>query len=331
MQVRLDTPVLLIAWRRDSILQKVIDALRIVRPRQLFIACDGPNRERLGEAEKVAATRALIDTCIDWDCQVDKLYSDINLGCRRCVSSAITWFFSHVEEGIILEDDCVPHIDFFGFCSSLLDRYRNDSRIWSICGSNFQLGHRRGDASYYFSIHGDSWGWATWRRAWEHYEQTEALWPRFRDSGRLRDVFLIKQEEIFWLDIINNLFDNGKPDSWAYQWWLTSWMNHGLHIWPNSNLISNIGFGDDATHTFGATLFAGTQLQSLGPLTHPDFILPDRTADEFSFLYRRSGLQLIESSRFGKLYPWLLRLRQLKREGLTHYILNRVYGSLSRG
>jgi hypothetical protein len=133
----MDTPLLLIAWRRPHTLRQVIDAIRPVVPTRLYVACDGPNPERPGEAEKVAATRAVIEHEIDWPCQIERLYSDVNQGCRLGVSRAITWFFEQVEEGIILEDDCLPHPDFFSYCATLLERFRHDTRVWSINGSQF--------------------------------------------------------------------------------------------------------------------------------------------------------------------------------------------------
>lgn len=320
----MNTPVLLIAWRRPHTLRQVIDAIRPVAPTRLYVACDGPNPERPGEAEKVATTRAVIEHEIDWPCQIERLYSDVNQGCFLGVSRAITWFFEQVEEGIILEDDCVPHPDFFPYCTALLERYRNDTRVWSICGSNFQLGNKRGDASYYFSIHGDSWGWATWRRAWRNYPQGELNWFDFRDSGRLDDVFPISDERLYWRGLMDELFIHGVPSTWDYQWWLVSWMNHGLHAWPNSILVSNRGFDDDGTHTFGVNEFSAPELEPLGNLLHPRYVVPCRAADEFAFLYRRRGVNIFESKKYGRLYPWLLRSRQLRKEGLLNYFASRV-------
>ena len=128
----MNTPLLLIVWRRPHTLRQVINAIRPLAPSRLFVACDGPNPNRLGEDEKVAATRAVIDHEIDWPCHIERLYSNVNLGCRLGVSRAITWFFEHVEEGIILEDDCVPHSDFFIYCSTLLDRYRYDTSVFNV-------------------------------------------------------------------------------------------------------------------------------------------------------------------------------------------------------
>ena len=324
-----DTPLLLIAWRRPHTLHQVIDAIRPVAPTRLFVACDGPNAERPGEAEKVAATRAVIEHEIDWPCQIERLYSDVNQGCRLGVSRAITWFFEQVEEGIILEDDCVPHPDFFPYCTTLLERYRHDTRVWSICGSNFQLGNKRGEASYYFSIHGDSWGWASWRRAWQHYPEGESQWFTFRDSGCLNDVFSIPQEREYWREILDCLFIDGFPDSWDFQWWLASWMNNGLHVWPNACMVSNKGFDNEGTHTFGDNAFASTVLESLGDLLHPAFVVPCRTADEFAFLYRRDGLPMIEKVKYGRLYPWVLRSRNLKGKGLIPYFTTRFFGGWS--
>ena len=228
-----------------------------------------------------------------------------------------------------MEDDCVPHPDFFSFCTCLLERYRFDTRVWSICGSNFQLGRRRGNASYYFSIHGDSWGWASWRRAWRFYADADNKWPLFRDSGALDNIFPIPLERHYWKSTLDLLFIEGIPDAWDYQWWFASWMNNGLHAWPNSCLVSNCGIDDDSTHTFGMTDFLCPQLSPLGNLHHPDFVLPCREADEFAFLYRRDGIRLLEHSKFGPLYPWIRRYRQLLKEGPISYIYSRISRLLS--
>ena len=320
-----ETPLLLIIWRRPYTLRQLIDAIRPIAPIRLFVACDGPNPNCPDESEKVTATRSVIEHEIDWPCHIERLYSESNQGCRLGVSRAISWFFEHVEEGIILEDDCIPHLDFFPYCTTLLKRYRHDERVWSICGSNFQLGHRRGSASYYFSIHGDSWGWATWKRAWANYPEAEKQWSVFRDSGRLEDIFPIPQEQKYWREILDCLFIEGQPNTWDYQWWLASWMNNGLHAWPNACLVSNAGFGGEGTHTFGNSLFAALELETLGEITHPKFILPSRDADEFAFLHRREGLRKIEQDRYGWRYSWVLRARQLRREGLLHYAGSRLY------
>ena len=315
-------PILLIVWRRPHTLRQVIDALRPVAPSLLYVACDGPNPERQGEATKVAATRQVIEEEIDWTCQINKFYSDVNNGCRLGVTRAINWFFEHVEEGIILEDDCVPHTDFFSYCASLLERYRWDSRVWGICGSNFQLGNRRGNASYYFSIHGDSWGWATWRRCWIHYRNDTEQWDRVCQQGVLKNIFSNPHEVDYWSHTLDTLFRQGLPDTWDYQWWLTSWCNHGLHAWPNTCLVSNVGFDRDATHTFGLNSFLNAKLQELGPITHPQFVLPDRHADDFAFMHRRGGLEMIERKKFRYLYPFFARLRKLKHQGLRQYLKN---------
>jgi len=158
-------------------------------PSRLYVAADGPNPERPGEAEKVAATRRVLELEIDWPCEVERLYSDVNQGCRVGVSRAISWFFEQVEEGIIFEDDCVPHPDFFSHCTILLERYRNDTRVCCISGNNFQNGQWRGDVSYYFCRYKHCWGWASWRRCWQHYDGHLRQWPALRDSGLLRTGF----------------------------------------------------------------------------------------------------------------------------------------------
>ena len=316
------TPVIFLIFRRPDLTAQVFEAIRLAQPTKLLVVADGPRNEE----ESVLCRQAReVTEQVDWDCEVLRNYSDVNLGCRARVSSGITWAFERVEEAIILEDDCLPHPDFFPYCATLLERYRHDQRVWSICGSNFQLGHRRGSASFYFSIHGDSWGWATWKRAWDYYAKAELQWPAFRDSGRLADIFLIPQEQKYWREILDRLFSVGKPSSWAYQWWLAAWMNNGLHAWPNACLVSNVGFDGRGTHTLGNSPFASPNLETIGEITYPQFVIPSREADEFAFLYRREGLQLIERERYGWRYSWVLRMRALRREGLLQYIKSRLH------
>lgn len=323
----MNTPILLIIWRRPHTLRQVIDAIRPVAPTRVFVACDGPNPARPGEAEKVAATRAVIENELDWPCQVERLYSDSNQGCRLGVSRAITWFFEQVEEGIILEDDCIPHPDFFRFCGLLLECYRSDTRVWSICGSNFQQGHCRGAASYYFSIHGDSWGWATWRRAWQHYSASEHQWPTFRDAGYLNDIFVIPEERHYWRQLLDRLFMQHEIDTWDFQWWLTSWINNGLHAWPNTPLVSNIGFDADGSHTFSdcpEVIYANQPLAGLSTITHPTFMLPSREADRYTFFHRRYVPAAPAPPPPAPWASWRMRLQALRNEGFRSYVRSRL-------
>jgi hypothetical protein len=284
----MDTPVLLIAWRRPHTLRQVIDAIRPVTPTRLYVACDGPNPKRSGEAEKVAATRAVIEHEIDWPCQTERLYSDANQGCRLGVSRAISWFFEQVEEGIILEDDCVPHPDFFPYCITLLERYRHDTRVWCISGNNFQDGQWRGDGSYYFSRYNHCWGWASWSRCWQHYDANLSHWPALRDSGLLDTIFEYPVERNYWSSIWQRLLDAGEPDTWDYQWTFTCLANGGLTALPNRNLVSNVGFGEDATHTTGGAIYT-TISEGVDPTRHPTFLLRDAAADRYTFNHLFGG------------------------------------------
>lgn len=278
----MDVPILLLAWRRPNTLRQVINAIRPLAPKILFVACDGPNPERPGEVEKVAASRRVLEHEIDWPCQVERLYSDVNQGCRSGVSRAITWFFEHVEEGIILEDDCVPNHDFFAYCSTLLERYRHDTRVWCISGSNFQNGQWRGDGSYYFSRYNHCWGWASWRRCWQHYDADLNDWPALRDSGLMDTIFEDPLERQYWSETWQRLREQNKPDSWAFRWTFTCLVNGGLTTLPNRNLVSNVGFGPDGTHTTSGSSPVSDR-HTLPDILHPTFLLRDCEADRHTF------------------------------------------------
>lgn len=275
-------PILIVSYNRPDHLRRLINALRPLSPTSLFLATDGPNPHYPNDAAKVAANRATLASEIDWPCRTHNLHFSSNQGCRVAVSRSISWFFEHVTEGIILEDDCLPNSDFFPFCSILLERYRHDLRVWAISGSNFQQGRWRGDGSYYFSRYSHCWGWATWRDRWQFYDGDLIHWPVLRDSGLLDTIFENPIERDYWSSIFERLLSHGKPDSWAYRWTLTCFMNSGLIALPNHNLVQNIGFGPNATHTFSSHNPA-SDTRSLSIIRNPSFVLRNIQADQFTF------------------------------------------------
>ena len=279
----MNTPLLILAWRRPDTLRQVIDAIRPLAPTRLFVACDGPRPDRPDEALKVAATREVIEQGVDWPCRIERLYSEANQGCSIGPIRAITWFFDQVEEGIILEDDCVPHPDFFPYCATLLERYRHDSRVWCISGNNFQNGQWRGDGSYYFSRYNHCWGWASWRRCWQHYDANLSKWPDLLASGLMESIFEDPIERQYWSEIFQRTYEKAVPITWwDYQWFFTCITRNGLTILPNNNLVSNVGFGEDATHTTRVEEPTNAD-QGLSSCTPPTFLLRDREADCYTY------------------------------------------------
>jgi hypothetical protein len=285
-------PTLLIVWRRPHTLRQVIDAIRPIAPKYLFVACDGPSPDRPGESAKVVATREVIDTEIDWPCQIERLYFDVNQGCSDGPIRAISWFFEQVEEGIILEDDCVPHPDFFSYCASLLECYRHDTRVWCISGNNFQNGLWRGDGSYYFSHVPLIWGWATWKRCWMHYDKSLRSWPSFRDSSLFSSVIHDKCMRFYWSAKWDLSLSNNEVTWWDYQWVYTCMSNGGLSVHPNFNLILNIGTGPDATHTTGNIISTALSDEPAPAICHPSFLISDLSADLYLFDHVFGGIQV---------------------------------------
>lgn len=276
MTPQLDTPVALIIFNRPDTTRRVFAAIRGARPRRLLVVADGPRPGRPGEAEACAEARSIIDA-VDWPCDVQTNYAEANLGCKRRVSSGLDWVFQTVEEAIILEDDCVPHPSFFTYCTELLGRYRDDERVMHIGGANFQLGRRYGDAAYYFSRYAHVWGWASWRRAWTHYNVELRRWPIERET--ILNQFETSWEADFWR-FVGEATSAGKIDTWDYQWALACLERRGLAIVPNGNLVANIGFGPNATHTSQASRLANLPLEPLAlPLAHPQSVEREAEAD----------------------------------------------------
>lgn len=257
------------------------EPIRAAKPPKLFVAADGPREGREDEADKCAVARRIVDQ-VDWPCEVHTLFRDENLGCRKAVSEAITWFFEHVEEGIILEDDCVADPTFFPFCEELLERYRDDERIMTISGDNYQPEGFDCGASYYFSKYPHCWGWATWRNRWKKYDDQMSDWPAYRLSQNLKELSCSKQEARYWCRMFERCYEK-ELDSWATVWVLTCWSSGALTILPNVNLVNNIGDGVEATHTSSLLECQQRRVEAITfPLVHPTKIYQNKRADRYT-------------------------------------------------
>ena len=275
------SPIAYVIFNRPRHTRKTFAAIRKEKPTKLFIIADGPRLGHSTDVERCREVREIVEH-IDWPCEVYRNYADTNLGLKRRVSSGLDWVFKQVDHAIVLEDDCLPHPDFFSFCEALLYRYANDERVWVITGNNFQNGQKRGTAAYYFSKFPHCWGWATWKRAWRHYQGDLPFWP---DWSSTKDWLLKLPDSVerkYW----SNIFDRakgGKFDSWAYPWLGCVWYHNGLTATPNVNLVTNIGFGSEATNTIVEAEREGLPVSSLGPMSHPFKVEQNIAADLYVF------------------------------------------------
>ena len=273
-----DVPILFCVFNRPELTRSVFEAIARQKPRYLLVACDGPRSNRPDDRALVEQTRAIFDN-IDWDCEVQLNFSDSNKGCRQQMADAISWGFEQHERLIILEDDCLPNDSFFGFCREMLIRYRDRQNVMTVSGNNYpQAGDFQHD--YRFSKYPLIWGWATWRRAWQRYDLEMKLWDQREVRKYVLDNFTeTSQERAFW----ENIFEHqraAKIDTWDYSWTFASWAHNGLSILPRVNLVSNIGFGDQATHTFDQqSPMANQKTFELKISDHPDCISRQRSAD----------------------------------------------------
>jgi cephalosporin hydroxylase len=285
---QLTTPVALIIFNRTDTTQKVFEAIREAKPPKLLVISDAPRTNKEGESEQCAATREIINQ-VDWECEVLTNYSDVNLGPRKRISSGLDWVFEQVEEAIVFEHDCLPHPTFFRYCQELLEKYRDDERIMMISGNNFQFGHKRTEYSYYFSRYSHIWGWATWRRSWKKYDVSIKKWNHLKESSWLYDFLDNEQAAHYWARIFEAV-SNGF-DTWDYSLLFSVWLNEGLCILPEANLVSNIGFGSTAENCKNASSPLANMLVKpmIFPLQHPPSIVRNYEADDFTEKYMFSG------------------------------------------
>jgi len=252
-QKQLSTAVLFIIFNRPDTTQEVFHQIRKAKPTQLFIAADGPRNNHPTDQEKCAQAKEIVSK-IDWPCDVKTLFHKENLGCGLAPSKAINWFFDHVEQGIILEDDCVPTQSFFYFCQKILSYYKHDTRIAHIAGTSFCKDVCNSmTSSYYFSRIPQIWGWATWKRAWKNYDFMMSSFPEFKENNIIKNIFHEEiLQEIFFLisqNTYNHVQNETNQTLWDFQWLYAILTQNGLCITPTKNLIRNIGFREDATHT----------------------------------------------------------------------------------
>lgn len=302
-----DVPILLMLFNRPETTQKVFEKLRQAKPGRIFIAADGPRSDRPEDVALCAAVRSIFDK-IDWDCSVHKNYREVNVGVYAHWPAALEWFFEHVDRGVVLEDDCVPDNSFFDYCAELLEKYKDDESIMHINGTNLQFGTTRGDYSYYFSRYACVWGWATWRRAWKKYDQSMSSFPEFRDKNKLERIIENKVGKRYWATFFEKSYLGifQTPD---VRWTYAIWDNDSLCISPNKNLISNIGFGLSAEHTFFKDKSLGQETFDIGALSHPHALIPDKVADEYVFrnTYHRTFFQkllYVTAKKFVRLFRW---------------------------
>jgi hypothetical protein len=302
------TPILLLVFNRPEKTRALIAALSKVRPTHLYVAADGPRPDVPGDQEKCAQTRGLFDT-LPWPCTVSRFFRDENLGCGRGPVAGINWFFAQVEAGIILEDDCIPHPAFFSFAKDLLDHYRDQDQIMHISGTSFlPLLPVTIDTSYYFSriVHG--WGWATWRRAWKKMDMDMGDHKLVARQLARHELFSSPAHNAFWRQLFTHVAHHGHS-IWDTQWEYTLLRHNGLSITPATNLIQNIGFDAEATHTFesnGLSLPLQQPLRST--LTHPISISARRDIDEIIMkkIFLRSTRAHVKAV-LGSWYDWFTR------------------------
>lgn len=279
----MNTPVVIIAFNRPNQTSRLLEALRLVKPSQLFVVTDGPREHESNDAELCRQVNRIIESTVDWKCNIYQNRSETNLGCGRRIATGLDWVFEQVEEAIILEDDCIPHPSFFRFCEEMLERYRGDDQIMHIGGNNFQDGIRRGSDSYFFSRYNHIWGWATWRRAWNHFDHQMREWPLAKAEGTLRNLLSAPGEYEYWCHLFDEMVAQKPwPKSWGYAWTYACFKN-GISIYPNVNLVTNIGFGADATHCVGDAPHANLPAKEMEfPLLHPKLHSIDEDADAYT-------------------------------------------------
>ncbi len=277
----LNTAVLFLVFNRLDTTKQVFQAIREAKPPRLYVAADGARENKDGEDKKAQEVRDFIMSSIDWDCEVKTLFRDNNLGCKMAVSGAIDWFFENEEMGIILEDDCLPSQSFFWFCEELLERYKNNDEVFLISGDGRATRQIDMKIDYDFVKYPLIWGWASWARQWEKYDVKMTDWKNNK-AKIINKISNHSQTRKYWKNVFQNTHDN-EIDTWDYQWSYTLQKNKGLCIIPKHNMITNLGFGVDATHTKDLNNINANipNFDLEFPLVHPSNVTINKLLNDF--------------------------------------------------
>lgn len=306
------TPILIVAWRRPASTELLINSLRGLEPTNLFIACDGPRENNHNDYLLVEKTREIIKSKITWNCSISYKYNNVNMGCRRTVSEAISWFLSEVEFGIILEDDCIPNPKFMSIATLLLDYYRDDTRVATIGGCN-PVTWLKSSEDIVFSRYFECWGWATWRRAWKFYDDSLSLVDITSKNNLIHNSFLTKQERRFWNKLAKQLLLYDSPSSWAYRFQITCAIQNMVHAICSPSLITNVGNDEYQNAITGGFLqkvyLALPYVIDKDPETEILLSVPPTVLPDLNFDYSYASLHgiTIPQNPFTKIYKALKR------------------------
>lgn len=321
--ITMTTPLLLITFNRPDHVRRVLSVIRDKQPREFYVFQDGERENNEADRGKCAQVRSAISELVDWDCNLHTFYADHNYGCGAGPMTGINWFFSQVEEGIVMEDDCLPHPDFFGYCSELLERYRENPKVMYI-SSTLYNNKWKCQESYGFSHYMITGAWASWSRAWKGFD-LDLLGldaKRFRKHCK-RLLYSVVEADWWYFKVLEIQQDKEKKSYWDYQMQIHLFKNSGLTIHPKFNLVSNIGFDGEGTHTLSNNGMGNLPSFDILPLTHPRIVEVDTKRDYISFA--KSHSQGRFKDFIGKAYNWMLF-----DQGVFHWALI-AYKRLKKG
>ncbi|AEN06202.1 glycosyltransferase family 2 protein [Halolamina sp.] len=292
------TPVVLLAYNRPDTTARVVERILDADPPELFVVADGPRNDPADRRRCAATRETILDA--EWDCPVHTLFREENVGLPEAVYTGLDWVFEQVPEAIILEDDTVPSTDFFRYCGTLLDRYRETDRVMMINGTN-RLGTWKADhQDYHFVTYQGVWGWATWRDAWDRYDPEMRAWEDTAVRDRIRETIDDDERFEYYEHRFQRSYDGASP-AWSRMWRFALLANDGLAAVPSRNLVSNVGFDDRAVHTTDpdSPLADLPQGELRFPLDPPDALAPDREYERTGFeQFRRPSYATRLARRF---------------------------------
>lgn len=281
-------PILFLAYNRPSETKRSFQHIEKIRPTKLYVSLDGPKE---GDSEDIVKCKQVEEIVkqIKWPCEVRYLKQEENLGCRAGVNTALNWFFTNEEMGVIIEDDILVSVNCFNFICTMLKTYENDSNIMLVTGCN-NLNTYKSKHSFHFSRIGSVWGWGSWRKAWETHDPEMKNWPDIKKSKILFKK--LPPEQARHRERTGDLVYSGQISSWSYPFTITRIINDGYSIVPSKNLIVNIGFNENATHTKTSnSVFEklSTHKIEIANIQHPNLIKPDKRFDKLLFSSHSSG------------------------------------------
>lgn len=244
-------PIVLFCYNRPSHTEQTLIALSnnsLANQSQLIVFCDGPKENASAEQRsKIETVRTLVKSK-QWCKEVIVYENEVNKGLADSVIEGVTQMVNKYGKVIVLEDDLITSKGFLKYMNDGLNKYEDCENVMQVSAHCFPAKNISKRNQSFFLPLTTSWGWGTWKRAWDKFDAQATDYELLKTDVDLKDRFNLNNSYPYANMLIHQM-EIKDIDSWAIRWWWSVFKLNGLVLFPDRSLVKNIGFGEEGTHT----------------------------------------------------------------------------------